>query len=180
MDNGQAAVEQAEILSPDVILMDVRMPVMNGIDATRAIRGRTALSQVKIIAISASVFENQRQQIQEAGCDGFLGKPLHATELYVSLAELCDLELTTDQSLADTPSDSQPPLSAGLSTRHGARLASIASVGDVSAIEAFAGELASASDPERALAERISGHLAEFDLDALRDLAEQLTATEQQ
>lgn len=180
VDNGQAAVEQAEILSPDVILMDVRMPVMNGIDATRAIRGKTGLSQVKIIAISASVFENQRQQIQDAGCDGFLGKPLHATELYGNLAELCDLELTTGQPLVDTPSESRPPQSPSLSARHGARLASLASVGDVSAIEAFAGELAAASDPERALAERISGHLAEFDLDALRNLAEQLTATEQQ
>ncbi|MEQ8315821.1 MAG: PAS domain-containing protein [Phycisphaerales bacterium] len=179
VDNGQAAVEQAEVLWPDVVLMDVRMPVMNGIDATRAIRGKNALSQIKIIAISASVFENQRRQIQDAGCDGFLGKPLQAAELYGTLAELCDLELTTDQPLAGTSSEPQPPLSADLSARHGARLASLASVGDVSAIEAFAGELAAASDPERALAERIAGHLAEFDLDALRLLAEQLSATEQ-
>ncbi len=180
VDNGQEAVEQAEILSPDVILMDVRMPVMNGIDATRAIRGSNALSHIKIIAISASVFENQRQQIQDAGCDGFLGKPLHATELYGKLAELCELELTTDQPLACTPSESQLTLAPNLSALHGSRLASLASVGDVSAIEAFAGELAAASDPERALGERISGHLAEFDLDGLRDLAEQLIALEQQ
>ena len=179
VENGQAAVEHLRASPVDVVLMDVRMPVMNGIEATRAIRRDTAISKVKIIAISASVFENQRKQIRSAGCDDFLGKPLQATELYRSLATLCGLELGGGAAHEEDAPEQMIRLDAALSQKHGARLAELTAVGDVTAIEQMSIDLRGATEPEQLLAARIEELLSSFDLTALRSLADKLLETEE-
>jgi PAS domain S-box-containing protein len=76
-DNGQRAIALWEAYRPDLIWMDMRMPVMDGLEATRQIRARESdrLPPTKIIAITATVFEEEQQQIMAAGCDDFVGKP---------------------------------------------------------------------------------------------------------
>ena len=85
--DGVAAVEQAEEFRPEVILMDVGMPGLNGYDATRRIReqpwGRTAI----IIALTGWGQEGDRIQSREAGCDGHLVKPVSLAELETILAK---------------------------------------------------------------------------------------------
>ena len=81
--NGQAAILLAEQWHPHLILMDLRMPDMDGITAMRYIRNQepTILSMdssivaLKILAISASIFETDIEVLQRSGFDGFLGKP---------------------------------------------------------------------------------------------------------
>jgi signal transduction histidine kinase/CheY-like chemotaxis protein len=74
VDNGAEAIEQAIATPFDLILMDVQMPVMNGIDATRILRdcGYTR----PIVALSANVASEDRQNCTDVGCDDFLGKPV--------------------------------------------------------------------------------------------------------
>ena len=79
--DGQAALTQAAAWRPDVILMDMRMPVMDGFAAIRRIRATEALRNVVILAISASVFEHNRRRCLEAGADDFLRKPCRLEEL---------------------------------------------------------------------------------------------------
>jgi PAS domain S-box-containing protein len=74
--NGQDALDKAEASHPDVILMDLLMPVMDGFDATRRIRQSPSLKDVTVIAISARAFEQDRQKSLQAGCNGFVTKPL--------------------------------------------------------------------------------------------------------
>jgi PAS domain S-box-containing protein len=85
--DGVEAVEQAEEFRPEVILMDVGMPGMNGYDATRRIReqpwGRTAI----ILALTGWGQEGDRIQSREAGCDGHLVKPVSLAELETILAK---------------------------------------------------------------------------------------------
>jgi PAS domain S-box-containing protein len=85
--DGVEAVEQAEKFRPEVILMDVGMPGLNGYDATRRIReqpwGRTAI----IIALTGWGQEGDRIQSREAGCDGHLVKPVSLAELETILAK---------------------------------------------------------------------------------------------
>lgn len=83
--NGLAGVEAFSANSPHLVLMDVVMPVMDGREAIRRIRALPEGKQVPIIAVSASVFEDQLQEVKEAGADEFLRKPLREEELYAKL-----------------------------------------------------------------------------------------------
>jgi len=73
--NGQEAAQKAETESFDLVLMDLKMPLMDGLEATRRIKA--SHPQLPIIALTANVFETDRQQAAEAGCDDFLAKPVN-------------------------------------------------------------------------------------------------------
>jgi two-component system cell cycle response regulator DivK len=61
---------------PDLILMDIHLPGMNGIDAIKVLRADTATSKIRVVAITASVMQQDTQQITRAGFDGFIEKPI--------------------------------------------------------------------------------------------------------
>jgi two-component system, cell cycle response regulator DivK len=74
--NGREAVELAPEVHPDLILMDLSMPVLDGYEATRQIHGRPDLHGVPIVAVSAHRDARQRQKALAAGCIECLGKPV--------------------------------------------------------------------------------------------------------
>ena len=77
--NGKEAVEKFETQSPDLILMDIKMPVMDGLQATRLIRKTDP--HIPIIALTAFAFESDKQQSFRAGCNDYLTKPLSSQQL---------------------------------------------------------------------------------------------------
>jgi len=85
--DGFEAVEAAEAFRPDVILMDVGMPRLNGYDATRRIRERPWGKGVTVVALTGWGQEGDRVQSRAAGCDGHLVKPVHLNDLVRYLAE---------------------------------------------------------------------------------------------
>ncbi|MBW4489248.1 MAG: AAA family ATPase [Trichocoleus desertorum ATA4-8-CV12] len=95
--NGREGLQQALQFQPDVIFMDLVMPGMDGFEATRRIRQIPALQQTIIIATSASIFEMDRQQSQEVGCNDFLPKPIRETELLECLSHHLQLEWIYEQ-----------------------------------------------------------------------------------
>jgi hypothetical protein len=88
VENGVEAVRAVEEGGHDVVLMDFRMPVMDGLEAARRIRRTAKGAGLPIIGLSANVFESDRAACHEAGMDGFLGKPLHLEDLRRCLAGL--------------------------------------------------------------------------------------------
>ena len=96
-ENGQIAVSRFSV-SPDrwydAVLMDVRMPVMDGIEATRAIRAldRADAASVPIIAMTADAFDDERKRTLEAGMDYHLSKPIDPQLLYRTLARFIGQE----------------------------------------------------------------------------------------
>ena len=72
--NGQEAVEMVEKGNYDIILMDIKMPVMDGLEATAKIKEKHP--ELPIIALTANAFDSDRQLAMEAGCDDFLSKPV--------------------------------------------------------------------------------------------------------
>ena len=72
--NGQEAVEMAEKGAFDLVLMDIKMPIMDGLEATKAIREK--LPNLPIIALTANAFDSDRTLAMEAGCNDFLSKPV--------------------------------------------------------------------------------------------------------
>ncbi|OGB52719.1 MAG: hybrid sensor histidine kinase/response regulator [Burkholderiales bacterium RIFOXYC12_FULL_60_6] len=103
--NGLDGVEQALKTRPDVILMDLHMPVMDGLEAMRRIRHTAGMEQVTLIAISASVTPEDHNEATLAGANAFMGKPIQQTLLLEKLAEFLDLTLNYDTLLDDTHAD---------------------------------------------------------------------------
>ncbi|KAB8317044.1 response regulator [Tolypothrix campylonemoides VB511288] len=79
--DGLDGLNKAHQFQPDIIFMDLVMPVMDGFEATRRLRMMPELEGVVVIAISASVFDFDHQQSREVGCDGFLPKPVREADL---------------------------------------------------------------------------------------------------
>lgn len=77
--DGARAVELASSSRPDLILMDIGLPEMSGLDAVRTIRGRAV--HVPIIAVSSHVMPGDRERAIEAGCDDFVAKPIDDVRL---------------------------------------------------------------------------------------------------
>ena len=75
--NGREAVAKAMAENPDMVLMDIKMPIMDGLEATRLIRAE--MPDLPIIALTANAFDNDRQQAMAAGCNDFVSKPVNAT-----------------------------------------------------------------------------------------------------
>jgi two-component system, cell cycle response regulator DivK len=75
-ENGAEAVEKAKACAPNLILMDVSMPVMSGIEATRVLRRLPVGRNIKIVALTAHAMESARRECIEAGCDDFATKPV--------------------------------------------------------------------------------------------------------
>ena len=82
--NGLEALEQAEKLRPDVILMDMRMPELDGHEATKRLKANTALKHIPVIAVTASSFREEEAKARKI-CDGFIRKPFNRAELIAEL-----------------------------------------------------------------------------------------------
>ncbi len=83
--NGEEAVRMAKQSTFDVVLMDLQMPVMDGLEATREIRRTPGLEDLPIIALTAHAISGQRQTCLNAGMNDFVSKPIETTELFSAL-----------------------------------------------------------------------------------------------
>ena len=85
--DGVEAVEMCRAERPALVLMDLAMPRMTGLEATRALRADPATAEVKIIAVTAHAMESNRLECMEAGCDDFATKPINFPELMAMIAK---------------------------------------------------------------------------------------------
>ena len=102
-ENGQRCLELARDMKPDSILLDLRMPIMDGFETTRQLRKLLATQDIVIIAISASVSEEIRTKSLNAGCDDFLSKPLREERLLECLQTHLNLEWVYQEKPEDVP-----------------------------------------------------------------------------
>jgi signal transduction histidine kinase/DNA-binding response OmpR family regulator len=88
--DGLEAVEQAEAMRPDAVLMDVQMPLLDGLSAIRRIRGIEALAHVPIIALTALAMSGDREKCLAAGADEYLAKPVSLKTLGETIQRLLE------------------------------------------------------------------------------------------
>jgi len=79
--NGREGVDMAKSEKPDIILMDMSLPVMDGWEATRTIKADDATKSIPVIALTAHAMESDREQALQAGCDDFDTKPIELPRL---------------------------------------------------------------------------------------------------
>jgi two-component system cell cycle response regulator DivK len=80
-DNARTGIEMARQSPPDLILMDMSMPEMDGLTATRMLRGIDHLRDIPIVALTANAMEGDREKSLEAGCTGYIRKPVDVDKL---------------------------------------------------------------------------------------------------
>ena len=102
-ENGQEAVEAFKRESPDLIWMDMRMPVMDGFEAVRQIRQCAGGDTVSIVAITASAFSEQRTEILASGCNDMVIKPFLEHEIFEVMGRLLDTEYIYEPKSESTP-----------------------------------------------------------------------------
>lgn len=86
-NNGKKAVELAREKKPDLILMDVQLPVMDGLEATKILKADGNTKNITIIALTAFAMEGDEERIREAGCDGYISKPIDTKEFLKKVSE---------------------------------------------------------------------------------------------
>ena len=79
--NAMQAINLLETTTPDLILMDINMPDMDGYTLTTRIRSMSGLERVPILALTANVMRGDKEKTLEAGCDGYIQKPLDVDQL---------------------------------------------------------------------------------------------------
>ena len=80
-ENGQEGIDMAKKYKPDLILMDIQMPVMDGFTAVKIIRSDPDTKNIKMIAVTSFAMSGDKERIKEAGFDHYISKPIDTREL---------------------------------------------------------------------------------------------------
>jgi len=148
--------------------MDIRMPTMGGLEATRRIFQEFGRDKLKIVAVSASALEHERKSFMEVGFDDFIAKPVHTEQVYECLANLLHVEY--EYAAADT---SQMELEKiVLPSSLLVRLREAAAFGRMTELIESLDEIRQIGDKGRLLAQQIHELSRNFDMRAIRELLE--------
>ena len=168
---GAEACEKFETLRPDCILMDIRMPVIDGIKTAREIRSLPGGRQAVIIAVSASAIMEDRQTLRQKNnpTDAFLKKPIEEEVLFETLKQQLDLKFiyrnARKKILPDRgPEPFKPEEISGLPPALGQEIHNAAKIGDITKLENLARDLEKA---DASLARTFHSHLKNFDINTI-------------
>ena len=88
--NGAQGVVKAEAEKPDLILMDIQMPVMDGYEATRRIKAIPACADIPVIAVTSYALSGDEAKTRAAGCDGYVAKPYSPRQMLATIRSFLD------------------------------------------------------------------------------------------
>jgi signal transduction histidine kinase/DNA-binding NarL/FixJ family response regulator len=176
VSNGADALRSAEIQRPDVILMDLVMPVLDGFEAIRQLRQRPDLAQVPVIGMSASAFAHTRQQSLAAGCNDFIPKPVQFGGLLDVLARTLSLEWRYREPLVRQPDvrpgangQVSPPTADPLPTQLEEEIMALARAGDVQSLRARLDVLEQEAPQFRGTIQHLRALAAGYDMRGIRE-----------
>jgi signal transduction histidine kinase/DNA-binding NarL/FixJ family response regulator len=176
--NGVQAVQTARTNQPDLILMDLVMPLKDGFQAASDIRSSPETAAIPIVAISASAFPSTRMQCADAGCQAFITKPIRLEEVSALLKKILGVEWTyaSDPAMSKMPGPRSPaPPSMAMLPRGALReVYQLARSGDVHRLEQRLRELRIQSPGMEPAVDALLRCVSEFDMARLRALLQPL------
>jgi signal transduction histidine kinase/CheY-like chemotaxis protein len=173
-ENGRQAIEVACISHPDIVFMDIRLPEMNGLEATRCIIRELGSNGPRIVATSASVLEHERAGYLEAGCHDFAGKPFRAEHIYACLKTLLHIEFIYKPSAATEGDVSIDLNNISLPEELISRMVMAAELHSTTVLKACLKEVERFGPSEERLAEHLRGFLRSYDMETIQRLIAQL------
>jgi two-component system cell cycle response regulator DivK len=93
-ETGEAGVRLAQERRPSLVLMDIRLPGIDGVEALRQLRAEETTRGISVMAMTASVMSEDRQKIMAAGFDGYQSKPINVTDFVAAVAQLLERRRT--------------------------------------------------------------------------------------
>jgi signal transduction histidine kinase/CheY-like chemotaxis protein len=174
-ENGRQALEVARLSHPDIIFMDIRLPEMNGLDATRHILKEFGENGPKIVATSASVLEHERASYLEAGCHDFAAKPFRAERIYACLHHLLKVEFVYKQPSSESSGASAIDLSQiTLPEDLVSRMVMAAELHSTTVLKNCLKEVEHFGPREQRLAEHLRSFLTSYDMETIQRIIAQI------
>jgi signal transduction histidine kinase/DNA-binding response OmpR family regulator len=173
-ENGRQAVEAARVSRPDIVFMDIRLPEMDGLEATRKIIEELGPRGPKIVATSASVLEHQRADYQAAGCHGFAAKPFRAEHIYSLLETLLGAEFTYRAVPAGETTTAMDLNEISLPEELISRMVMAAELHSTTVLKACFKEVENFGPNEQRLAEHLRSFLRSYDMETIQRIIAQL------
>jgi signal transduction histidine kinase/DNA-binding response OmpR family regulator len=178
-ENGRQAVEVVRASRPDIVFMDMRLPEMDGLEATRRIVEEFGPAGINVVATSASALDHERNRYLEAGCDDFVAKPFRAERIYACLKTLLQVEFVErapapQERQSEAIDLAQLALPEDLSTR----LVMAAELHSATALKNCLVEVERLGPHGRRLAGHLRGFLASYDMEMIQRIVAQVPVAE--
>jgi len=175
--DGQEAVNFVLKQKPDLIFMDLRMPIMDGFEATQKIRKKFNEKEIKIIAITAAAFAHQQQDAMDIGCDYFISKPFKIETIIDCIVELLPDYFTISQTelLSEDPTEREPNFSKiEIPIILYDNLIQSAKLYNITRIESNIRELKKIGNESEVLANYLQTYVSKFDMDSVIKILEKV------
>lgn len=166
-ENGIAALNKVKIEQPDIILMDLVMPKLNGLSTTSRLKSQTGADKIKILAISASSYDYNQQQALAAGCDDFLTKPIKIDVLLEKLGKLLVIQWQYHETDESPPDELNQPLIMPDSTCLN-ELRELVIIGDIQGLIDKASTLGQSDDSLKPFAAKLKTLAEDFQIHKIR------------
>jgi two-component system cell cycle response regulator DivK len=93
-DSGKTGLQKAETMAPDLVLMDINLPEIDGYELTHRLKQMPDLAGVPVVAMTANVMKGDREKTLAAGCDGYIQKPIDVDQLPLQIARFLQAKKT--------------------------------------------------------------------------------------
>jgi signal transduction histidine kinase/DNA-binding NarL/FixJ family response regulator len=183
-NDGEEALERLRAFRPQIVFLDMRLPGMSGLEAARRISEEWG-ADVKLVAMSASALEHERERYLKAGCDDFISKPFRVERVYRCLANLLEVKFFAREA-SNRQSELEGSIDLGQLTLDedlAQRLATAAELHSATVIKSCLREVEQCGAPGVRLAQHLRKFLASYDMKTIQRIVAQIPvrpATDQQ
>jgi signal transduction histidine kinase len=177
VENGEEALENFRKNRPDIVYMDIRMPVMSGVDAILQLNREFPENELNIVVVSASVLEHERKQYNNLGCSEILQKPFRIEEVYSSVENLLGIEYEyeTQDHKEVAPTSIQIDYSnVNFSENLIVKLKDSVQLANITDIDHLLKELEAKSDDEKAVLKKFMNYKNKYDTEGMLKVLEKL------
>lgn len=175
VNSGEEALTYTQKQIPDIVFTDIRMPKMSGIQLRKRLLEIPNTQNLKIVAVTASVFEHQRDQYLIEGFDDFIDKPLRIERVYECLANLLNLTYEYEEMEIEMQTSESNWEDAIIPDELATQLLNATDIHDITTIRKTLNTVEELGDPEKQLADHLRECCRQFDIEAVRHTLEKLS-----